>query len=122
MAISGDWQGCALQEKSTHLDGQTLTIDMNLSATRKAIKGSLTFHWDSANPANIQAVKLNLSGGFIQDSYVMLDYRGTKINVIRYGIILLEFMPTSREMVGRFLGFGPESRSIIHGTFQVKKD
>lgn len=114
-AISGSWQGKVNQAEGPDGTPIDFIFKMKLPIVRKKIKGTGFFTWEKKD------IELELVGGYINESFLKLDYRDNDETVFRYGSIILEVTPDNRELKGRFVGFGTEKLGLIHGEVTMKK-
>ena len=114
-AISGRWDGRVYQDIGP--DGSPIEFDIEwqLKKDESKIDGVAYFEW------NGKTINLKLSGGFIDDNYIQIDYKDEDFRVLRYGTFFFRISDNSENLTGRFLGYAAEVGNLIYGEAKAKK-
>jgi hypothetical protein len=119
-AIPGKWKGTLLQDmKEAKIEEFTLEGDFEISGEKIRanfiLKGNLY--------EGISEAKLIAQGDFVSKDFVKLDYRYTSLEqAFDFGTLVLGLQAQGREMVGKYVGYGPFSDSIIKGDIMLTKE
>jgi hypothetical protein len=115
-AISGHWAGRVYQAEGPKAGVPIeFDIDFHLSTRNKKIQGNAYFVWRGA------PIELEISGGYITDDYLKLEYKDSDYKVLRYGTIFFRMHPDGKNLSGRFLGYAPEPQGLIYGKVDPSK-
>jgi hypothetical protein len=116
--LIGKWEGVV------HQDGEPgqKPLDFPLNVTiekvgRKVVKGTSHFSLIVENEAP-RGADLSLYGGFIPDRFLTLNYMN-KEKAQQFGYLILELSPDGNQLEGRFVGYGPRAKKLVHGTVEL---
>ena len=86
---------------------------MNFTKHRKRIVGRMTF-----TMPGLATRTLDFTGGFLHEQFVKLDYNNPDSDIMQFGCYVAKLITTSdrKTLDGRFVGYGPDTRDIVHGT------
>ena len=65
--------------------------------------------------------KFALTGSLADRDYIRLDYKTREEGTIEFGTILVMLDPAGKKLDGRFVSYGPVSRSIVGGSYNFNK-
>jgi hypothetical protein len=112
--LQGTWTG-VVSQCLAETTVRTLNVDLDLNIKGRKIQGTgilntgeLLFH-------------VVLNGSFRNDRFLKMDYQNKDVNVVQFGSFVFHLSDDSKELIGRFVGYGQISRSIVYGSCQFKK-
>jgi hypothetical protein len=114
-AISGSWAGTVYQTEGPAGPPIKFDIELDLSTDGIKVGGKGFFEWDG------RPTELQISGGYVDDSYLKLEYKDADYTILRYGTIFFQISPDARNLVGRFLGYAAERGGLIYGEVKMAK-
>lgn len=114
-AIEGTWSGLTQQDRGP--EGQPIAVELEakLAVRRRSISGTAKVKW-----AKI-LLDVNLTGAFVTDSIIKLEYASTVSGVMNFGVLFLALSANGQTLKGMMLGYGSESERIVFGTTEVTK-
>lgn len=112
-ALNGNWQGTIVQ--STLI----ADVDIRLHAKNKEIVGEAHLRVQFDGVAH--AITLAVTGGFLYDKFLKLDYKNTNRGTIQFGTMVLELAPHPSTMEGQYVGYGSLTESIVSGQILLTK-
>lgn len=118
-AINGLWKGTAYQSKGLNGNPMDYPIEMHLTVKRKTIDGSLTICPPDRDETRLH--KFNVTGGFVYERFLQINYISEAPEVIQFGSALTEIDATGTKMIGEFIGYGARSEAIVSGTVELEK-
>jgi hypothetical protein len=117
-ALVGKWHGILKEAKGP--GGKPLEVDLTFEFTkhRKRILGRTTF----TLPGRATRT-LDFTGGFLHEQFLKLDYNNPDPTVMQFGCYVAKLITTDDQKVldGRFVGYGPDTGDIVHGTAVLNK-
>lgn len=114
-ALKGVWKG-SVNQYLTDSTYQTYSVELVFEPKRKRITGDGKIY----NYEKVFHVKLH--GAFIYDRFLKMDYENKDHNIIQFGDFIFELTPDSRELNGRFVGFGHIAQGVVYGTAKFSKE
>ncbi|MGZ0080787.1 hypothetical protein [Methylomonas sp. YC3] len=66
-------------------------------------------------------ITLTMTGGFLYDRFLKLDYKNADASTIQFGSITLELAADPRAMEGKYSGYGSVSNCIVFGEIHLTK-
>jgi hypothetical protein len=119
--IVGRWKGEAVQEFK---DGTKIpaTLEGELDKDKDdndRVKGKLRYSFEFCNEKITAAFKV--SGEFLYDSFLRLDYINVDDFVMQFGAVVLELDSIGSNLKGKFVGYGAISNKIINADVYLKK-
>lgn len=116
-AIHGRWEGYAYQEFK---DGKVKSkVKGELLIEHNTIHGETTYSYE-INGEKITAT-FSLSGEFICESFLRLNYDNSDGYAKQFGSAVLELHPTERALDGQSIGFGPRFKEIVRSEIHLRK-
>lgn len=112
-AISGHWNGKVYQAEGPYGPPIEFDIEFHLDTDGTKVEGEGFFEWEG------RPIKLLISGGYIDDYYVKLEYKDADYTVLRYGTIFFQISPDAKKLDGKFLGYAAERGGLIYGDTRV---
>jgi hypothetical protein len=117
--IDGFWKGTIRQNFPGMQEQLSGDFAMTLRAARKRVSGTATF--DITIMGKAHHLAFHLSGGFLYETYLQLQYRDDTPGVIHFGSIIAELSADGSQFVGRFVGYGHLSGQIVYGDVSLTK-
>lgn len=115
-SVSGSWEGNIQQFRSKKDKVTEYKAALRLFVTTKGqVSGVITGFWDDV-PHNFK-----VTGGFSYERFVQLSYNSEDYSSIQFGTIIMELDTLGREMIGRMVGYGAISKSIVSGEIILHK-
>ncbi len=65
--------------------------------------------------------RLTVAGWPLDNSFIRIDYRDKKPEVIRHGCTIVKLCPQGKELRGHYAGYNPEIGGTLAGTIVIKK-
>jgi len=112
-AISGHWDGRVYQAEGPSGPPIEFDVEIRLNTDGMKVEGEGYFEWEG------RATKVLITGGYIDDYYLKLEYKDADYRILRYGTFLLQISPDVRRIVGRFLGYAAEKEGLIYGKIEL---
>ncbi len=119
-AVLGKWAGNANQEFTTMGFPINAEVFVEFSSQDSRITGNGVYLFNLPGGRSVEENYLFM-GGFFNDRYLRLEYESHDPFRLQFGSVMLELAPNGNELIGRFQGFGVESRTIISGTVLLKR-
>jgi hypothetical protein len=112
--LQGIWKGTVNQNLS---DGtfKTFTVDLDLNIKGKKIQGTGIINAE-------ELFYVSLDGSFRNDRFLKMDYQNKNLKILQFGSFVFHLSDDSRELVGKFVGYGHLSKAIIYGSCQFNKN
>jgi hypothetical protein len=117
-AVAGRWQGPGTDvyvENATPPIDFILTATFELSVTRK-IRGSAVL----SAPGH-SSVDVTLEGGFYNEDFLQLTYRGTDRRRRQLGVVVFELSDEAEKLTGHFAGFSPVRHTFVVGKLEMTR-
>jgi hypothetical protein len=114
-AISVHWDGKVYQAEGPEGPPIEFDIELHLNTDGTEVTGEGFFEWEG------KSTTLLISGGYIDDYYLKLEYKDADYLILRYGTIFFQISPNARKIVGRFLGYAAEREGLIYGKIEMSK-
>jgi len=115
--ILGKWTGKILQEfENTEI---SYNVIFHLQNKGRQLCGEVLV--EASKEAKDEVHHLVIKGGLFENRFVKIEYKNKDKNVLQFGIMLMELMPTGNHLIGRFTGFGHITRRVIYGSIELKK-
>jgi len=113
MLVRQSWEGNIVQE----LEGEDnkLIMPCRLNFTKKFRRLTAELNYNTPEYISIPSGKLILKGGFYKGQILKMDYRNIDSEVLQYGTFYIEIGTFCKELSGRFCGYGPLNKMVIHG-------
>lgn len=92
-------------------------ISFTFSVRRKKIQGRGSYKHRDGQPTEV-----SVSGGFVSERLLRLDYRNVDDHKLNFGTVLLEMNANAREMSGGILAYGRDPDQVYNGTIQLVTD
>ena len=113
--LEGDWQGIVRQAVSvTEFNPINCMLNFKIKGRKVIGTGIITIKPD-------EMYRVSLNGSFRNDRFLKMDYQNDDSNVLQFGSFIFHLSDDSKELDGRFVGYGFKSKSIIHGTCLFRK-
>ncbi len=112
-ALKGKWRGIVEQDNMNKYD---IELIIKPGFKRVNITGTIL-----NKEVKKGADNFIFKGAFKNERFLMLGYENADGGILQFGSMLLEFLPDSEHMQGRFVGYGYKSMQIIHGTLEIEK-
>lgn len=112
-ALAGKWRGRLDQAP---ISGD-LEVELDVASKRVHGKAHLTLDFEGKE----RFITLSLTGGFLHDQFLKLDYKNTNPGTIQFGSIILELAAEPRTMEGEYAGYGSLNRRIVSGKIMLTK-
>jgi hypothetical protein len=109
--IEGNWSGFFLGSNEFNKDKRVM--DLTLKWNHTEITGEAFLEVFGVSQ------KLNLKGVFRNDRFLILGY--DNLQVVQFGTMILELKSTNDKLMGKLVGFGYISESIISGELSFQK-
>jgi hypothetical protein len=113
-AVSGRWTGNIHQIKGLESVPVDFPVDFHLKS-KSNLTGDARFTWMD------QRIELEITGKFVDDSTISLEFNDKDPSVLRCGVIVFRVSPDTRRLNGTFAGFVPEMEVLMHGTIDLEK-
>ena len=115
-ALVGKWKGSLKEEAG--IGGSPLEIEVTVEFTKqgKRILGSAMLTRPGSAPRHLAFI-----GGFFHDQFVKLEYTNPDPTIIQFGSYVAKLAADPRILEGRFVGYGPATDAIVHGTATLEK-
>jgi len=117
-SILGSWEGDIIDIT----DNDTIksySLNLNLNRIRgNNILGSATI----INMNDNNNYSFDVHGGFYQYHFFKFEYINTNRAVVHFGISLGELSSNSKELSGKYIGFGTTRERIILGDIKITKN
>lgn len=113
-AIEARWKGTAEQEFRGHL--VNYPAELQLEVHGRVVRGRL--HVDLKDRGEEFTPTFELSGGFLHDRFLRLEYASDTKASVHFGAMILELSPDARTLTGRFVAFGAYSQQIVDGSIR----
>ena len=78
--------------------------------------------WVRGYPHDRASMKLNVEGGFYNPFFLKFNYSSAEPGVVQFGALLFELDPPCKTMSGHMIGYGPYSKSLVHGSILLRKE
>lgn len=92
-----------------------MTMELDLVIRRRKVKGTgIVYH-------NGYIHHMILCGIFRNDRFLKIDYDNKLSQLRQFGCFLFDLDQKDERLVGRFVGYGHVSKSIVQGTCSLKK-
>ena len=114
-AIAGTWTGTVHQDSEENRPEASFRITMQLTIKGKLIIGRGDF--DNEN----RHISVTCRGGFLEASYIKIDYRDKNPEVVRYGTAVGNLSAEANRLTGKFLGYGTITEGLVTGHFELHK-
>ncbi|TQV82877.1 hypothetical protein [Aliikangiella coralliicola] len=108
--LPGTWAGKVSQQKGVKGNNE---IVFELKTFLKVVYGTIMYKGEEYT--------LKVVGGFVQDRYLSLHYENIDKATLQHGSLVLQLSGTKNDLSGYFLGVGPLSENIVHGSVQVQR-
>ncbi len=118
-ALAGRWQGSGRQEPGLNGVALDYKISAELIVEPTAVKGAgcLRLQFEGKEIEE----QFDVMGGFIHDRFLKLDYRIKDMGAIQFGSMILEFTADGDNLIGKFLGFGASTQTLVTGSLHLNK-
>jgi len=118
-ALSGDWLGTSKQYFGQDLVDLQLVVEMHLICRTNHLDGNAKL----SEPVTqaIEATTLIITGRFVGESHLILEYQNEDPNIVQFGSCLLELNKFGNELTGFASGFGPGSNQPISTKIKLVK-
>ncbi|SEH06301.1 Uncharacterised protein [Candidatus Venteria ishoeyi] len=67
------------------------------------------------------AFNISLTGGFLHERFLKLDYKNTNLAAVQFGSSLLTLSSDGTKLNGRFLGYGAKTERLVFGEIKLQK-
>jgi hypothetical protein len=114
-ALLGNWEGETLQEMLPDNSLKRIKLRVHIILSGREVKGKSIIQWEG------RSLKVDLSGGFIYEDIIKLDYKSVDPSIKNFGTALLVLSANGKTLNGRVLGFGSEEEAIVFGKTQLIK-
>jgi hypothetical protein len=114
-AISGSWVGVVYQAEGPYGPPIEFDIELHLNTDGTKVEGDGLFEWEG------RSTTLLITGGYVDDYYLKLEYKDADYSILRYGTIFFQISPDVRKITGRFLGYAAEREGLIYGKIEMSK-
>jgi hypothetical protein len=119
-AINGGWRGEIVQSYGPDGLPKTFLADAEFEFNLEMVRGHLTMRGYITDDRN--ELKVKLSGRFVYESYLKLDYKYTdNPGSINFGTVVLKLNDLGDRCDGRYLGYGAYSTQLVSGAVMLKK-
>ncbi len=116
-AIEGHWTGVADQEFRGHPVSYPAELDLEVRG--RDIRGRL--HVDLKDGGQEYTPTFELSGGFLHDRFLRLEYASNAKGSVHFGAMILELSPDTTVLSGNFVAFGAYSQMIVPGSLRFAR-
>jgi len=113
--LKGKWSGEFNQQLNDKPINVKLIFALSVSRTGK-IKGEINYSFQ-----NIE-YKIIVRGGFYSTDFLKLEYVNPKHPSRQFGSFVLAYDGISKNLNGRFVGYGNINRNIISGSIELTKE
>jgi hypothetical protein len=118
-ALEGYWTGHAEKHYSEAGTPTVYELEGDFQVSGKRVSG------DATSSVQIEGKKvaqpLMLSGGFLDNKYLKMDYLSRQKEILEFGCFIVELDSEGKVLEGRFVGYGRRTKGIISGTIKLKK-
>jgi hypothetical protein len=112
-AISGRWVGKVYQAEGPYGPPIEFDMEFDLNTDGTKIEGEGLFEWEG------KQITLEISGGYIDDYYLKLEYKDADYKVLRYGTFFFQISPDAQKLGGKFVGYAAEKGGLIYGDIEM---
>lgn len=117
-SINGEWTGTTYQDINK-LGAVESSVTAKLSAKNRQIRGELTV--DPGIPDIPLRDVYELTGGFLYNRFLRIEYQTTTSNAVEFGSFVVELSADGRRLEGMFVGYGAFSEQIVFGRVVLNK-
>jgi hypothetical protein len=114
--LQGKWTGTVNQ----HIDKNTfntISVELNIKIN---IKQRKIYGTGIINA--LQIYHVSLDGSFRNDRFLKMDYQNIDSSIVQFGSFVFHLSDDSKQLKGRFVGYGHISKDIISGSCQFNKN
>lgn len=113
--ITGPWTGNAHQIEGLESEPVDFHVDFYLVSRNDNLTGDASF--DGMH----QKIDLKVTGRFVDDYTMTLEFNDKDPNVLRCGVIVFLISRDTRRLDGTFAGFATEMEALVHGTINLER-
>lgn len=118
-AVQGKWVGEALQTGANSSASIPASVIANIHVKNKKLLGKVSFRIKHENIEN--EGEFDISGGFLYERFLRLEYNPQGNSGIRFGSIVMELTENDERLAGRYVGYGAYSNEIVTGSLSLAK-
>jgi hypothetical protein len=104
-AISGHWNGKVYQAEGPDGPPIEFDIELHLNTDGTEVTGEGFFEWEG------KPTTLLISGGYIDDYYLKLEYKDADYQILRYGTFFFKSLLTRERLWGDFWDMQPSGKA-----------